>query len=214
LHDIWVFTHDSIGVGEDGPTHQPVEHIASLRSIPDLLTLRPGDANEVVTAWRFAIEQASGPTALLLSRQAVPTLDREKFSSAEGLIKGAYVLADLGDADPELILMATGTEVSLIVAAGESLEAEGINVRLISFPSWELFEDQTEAYKTEVFPPEITARLAVEAGVSQGWHRWVGNKGDIISVDGFGASAPKKFVYKKFGLTSENVIARAKALLK
>jgi len=213
LHDIWVFTHDSIGVGEDGPTHQPVEHIASLRSIPNLITLRPGDANEVVSAWRYSVEQAKGPTALLLSRQGVPTLDREKFGSAEGLVRGAYVLADLGDGDPEIILMASGTEVSLIVAAGETLAAEGINVRLVSFPSWELFEDQSEAYKNEVFPTEIKARLAVEAGVTQGWHRWVGDTGDIIGVDGFGASAPHNCIYEKFGLTTENVIARAKAQL-
>jgi transketolase len=214
LHDIWVFTHDSIGVGEDGPTHQPVEHFAALRAIPNLVTLRPGDANEVVSAWRFAIEEAKGPTALFLSRQGVPTLDREKYEPAEGLINGAYVLADLGDAPPEIILMASGTEVSLIVAAGEALAAEGISVRLVSFPSWELFEDQSEAYKNEVIPSKIRARLAVEAGVSQGWHHWVGDTGDIISVNGFGASAPYNFVYNKFGLTTENVITRAKALLK
>jgi transketolase len=213
IHSVWVFTHDSIGVGEDGPTHQPVEHLASLRAMPNMLTLRPGDANEVSQAWRVAIERKDVPTALILSRHGVPTLDREVYAPAEGLFKGAYVLADLGDGDPELILMASGTEVALIVAAGESLAAEGLNVRLVSFPSWELFEAQGEAYMGEVLPPKVPLRLAVEAGVSQGWHRWVGEQGGILGVDQYGASAPQKVVYEKYGLTVENVLQRARALL-
>ena len=213
LHSIWVFTHDSIGVGEDGPTHQPVEHVASLRIIPNQVTLRPADANEVVQAWKIAIERRDGSTALALSRHGVPVLDRSIYASAEGVQKGAYILADLGEGDPELILMASGTEVSLIVAAGERLAAEGVNVRLVSFPSWELFESQGQDYIDEVLPPTIQARLSVEAGVSFGWERWVGNKGAIIGVDRFGASAPQKVVYEKFGLTVENVVKTAKSLL-
>jgi len=213
-HSIWVFTHDSIGVGEDGPTHQPVEHVASLRAMPNLLTIRPGDANEVVYAWRTAIERKVGPTALILSRHGIPTLDREKYAPAEYLSKGAYILGDLGDNDPDIILMASGTELSLIVVAGEQLSAEGINVRLVSFPCWKLFEAQGTSYMREVLPPHITPRLAIEAGVSMGWHRWVGDNGDVISVESFGASAPQKVLYEKFGLTIENVVKRALALLK
>jgi transketolase len=213
LHSIWVFTHDSIGVGEDGPTHQPVEHVTSLRLIPNQVTLRPADANEVVQAWKIAIERRNGSTVLALSRHGVPVLDRSKYASAKGVQKGAYVLADVGESDPDLILMASGTEVSLIVAAGEQLAAEGVSVRLVSFPSWELFEAQGEEYINEVLPPSIQARLSIEAGVSFGWERWVGNKGAIIGVDRFGASAPQKMVYEKFGLTVENVVKTAKSLL-
>jgi len=213
LNNIWVFTHDSIGVGEDGPTHQPIEHIASLRAIPNLITIRPGDANEVSRAWQLAVELSDSPTALVLSRHGIPTLDREKFNSPEGVSKGAYVLADLNGSDPELILMASGTEVSLIVSAGEKLAEEGVNVRLVSFPSWELFESQDNSYKDSVFPPTISARLAVEAGIAQGWHKWVGDGGDIISVEGYGMSAPQITVYEKFGLTSDDVYERAKGLL-
>jgi transketolase len=213
LKSIWVFTHDSIGVGEDGPTHQPVEHMASLRAMPKLLTIRPGDANEVVQAWRVAINRDEGTTALILSRHGVPTLDREIYTPADELLKGAYVLADLGDGETDLILMAAGTEVSLVVAAGEILAEEGLRVRLVSFPSWELFQEQDESYRDKVLPPEIKARLAVEAGVSQGWHRWVGDQGDVVSVEGFGASAPQNVVYRAYGLTVENVLARARALL-
>jgi len=213
LHNIWVFTHDSIGVGEDGPTHQPIEHVAGLRSVPNLITIRPGDANEVSYAWRLAIEKSGYSTALVLSRHGIPTLDRDKFASAEGVSKGAYVLADLGGGDPDLILIASGTEVSLIVSAGEKLAGEGINIRLVSFPSWELFESQEDSYKNSVLPPGISARLAVEAGISQGWHKWVGDGGDIISVECYGMSAPQKIVYEKYGLSAENVYKRAKALL-
>ncbi len=213
LQSIWVFTHDSIGVGEDGPTHQPVEHFAALRAIPNLVTLRPGDANEVAEAWKAAIKCQNGSTALVLSRHGVPTLDREKYSSAENLHKGAYVLADLGAGDPEIILMSSGTEVALIVGAAEQLAAEGVSVRLISMPSWELFEAQGQEYIDEVLPASISKRLAVEAGVSQGWHRWVGERGAILAVDKFGASAPQKVVYQEYGLTVANVVAQAKELL-
>ena len=171
LGAIWVYTRDSIGVGEDGPTHQPVEQVASLRIIPDMVTLRPGDANETAQAWKIAIERRDGPTALALSRQGVPTLDRSKFASAEGVQNGAYVLADLGDKAPEIILMASGTELGLIVPAGEQLAAKGIGVRLVSMPSWELFQAQGQAYIDEVIPPDISIRIAVEAGVSFGWER-------------------------------------------
>jgi transketolase len=213
LPSIWVFTHDSIGVGEDGPTHQPVEHVASLRGMPNLLTIRPGDANEVVHAWKLAIERRDGPTALILSRHGVPTLDRAKFASAEYLTKGAYILADLGVGDPEIILMGSGTELPLIVSAGEKLQADGFCVRLVSFPSWELFESQEDSYIKEVLPPEITVRLAVEAGIVQGWHRWIGQHGQFIGVERYGASAPQKILYEKYGLTIDNIISTARNML-
>jgi transketolase len=210
---IWVFTHDSVGVGEDGPTHQPVEHYAALRAMPNLYVIRPADANEVAQAWRAAILRRGGPTALLLTRQNVPTLDRSVYSSAEGLQRGAYVLGDLGESDPELILMASGSEVSLIVGAGESLAAEGVNVRLVSFPCWELFLEQDSQYRDSVLPRALKARLAVEAGVRLGWDRWVGDQGEVISLEHFGASAPANVVFKELGYTVENVISRAKQAL-
>lgn len=213
LQSIWVFTHDSIGVGEDGPTHQPVEHVASLRAMPGLVTIRPGDANETVAAWRYAIQRKNGPTALILSRHDVPTLDRENYTSADSLFRGAYVLKDMGSQPPEIILMASGTEVAIIIAAADKLVDEGIGVRLVSFPSWELFDAQDQRYREEVLPPEIPVRLAVEAGCSLGWHRWVGDRGMIIGVDRFGASAPQKIIYEKYGLTPNNVVEKAKALL-
>jgi len=206
---IWVFTHDSIGVGEDGPTHQPVEHIAALRTIPNLVVIRPGDANETIEAWRVAITRRNGPTALLLTRQSVPILDREVYSPANGLQKGAYVLADLGDGEPELILIASGSEVGLIVAAGKKLASDGINVRLVSFPSWELFEQQDQEFRDKVFPTRITARLAVEAGVSFGWERWVGNQGKIIAIDKYGTSAPAAKIFEEYGFTVVNVMKQA-----
>jgi transketolase len=177
------------------------------------VTLRPGDANETAQAWKIAIARRDGPTALALSRQGVPTLDRSKFASAEGVQKGAYILADLGDKPPEVILMASGTELGLIVPAGEQLAAEGLGVRLVSVPSWELFEAQGQEYIRKVLPTEIPARLAVEAGVSFGWERWVGDQGAVLGVDRFGASAPVGIVYKEFGLSVENVVAKAKELL-
>jgi transketolase len=210
---IWIFTHDSIGLGEDGPTHQPVEHLAALRAIPNLVVIRPADANEVTEAWKEAISRRHAPTALILTRQAVPVLDRSIYTSAEGLHKGAYVLADMGDARPELILMASGSEVCLITEAGARLASEGVNVRLVSFPSWELFEAQGEVYRNEVLPPEITPRLSVEAAVAQGWEKWVGDHGACISIERFGASAPYKTIFEHFGFTVDNVIQRARQLL-
>jgi len=210
---IWVFTHDSIGLGEDGPTHQPVEHLAALRAIPNLVIVRPGDANEVTEAWKVAVSRRDGPTALILTRQAIPVLDRATYAPAAGLRKGAYVLADIGDSDPELILMASGSEVSLIMEAGISLASEGVNVRLVSFPSWELFKSQDITYQEQVLPPGVRARLSVEAGVSQGWEHWVGDQGRMISVDRFGASAPYKIIFEKYGLTVENVVDQARQIL-
>ena len=210
---IWVYTHDSVGLGEDGPTHQPIEHFAALRAIPNLVVIRPADANEVTEAWKVAISRRHGPTALILTRQAVPILDRAIYAPADGLHKGAYVLADMGDSKPELILMASGSEVSLITEAGVRLASEGVNVRLVSFPSWELFESQEEAYRNQVLPPEIKTRLAVEAAVSQGWEKWVGDMGASISVDRFGASAPYKVIFENYGLTVDNVIHQANQLL-
>jgi transketolase len=214
IPSIWVFTHDSIGVGEDGPTHQPVEHFAALRTIPNLLFLRPADANETLEAWKLAIERREGPTALALSRQNLPVFDRNLFAPASDLRRGAYVLAEMGEGAPELILMASGSEVELIVEAGRRLAAESVNVRLVSFPSWELFKAQSREYRDTVLPPTVTARVAVEAGVAQGWERWVGEKGIVISQDRFGASAPYKVVYEKFGFTVENIIVKAQEVLR
>ena len=209
---IWVFTHDSIGVGEDGPTHQPIEHLAALRAIPNLVVVRPGDANETVEAWKLAISRNDGPTLMALTRQKIPTLDRTKYAAADGLLRGAYVLADLGES-PEIVLMASGSEVALIVEAGQRLAEDGVGVRLVSFPSWEMFMAQDQGYQDSVIPPEIAARLAVEAGVSQGWHRWLGNKGAMISVERFGSSAPSEAVFKEYGFSVENVVSTARELL-
>lgn len=209
----WVFTHDSIGLGEDGPTHQPVEHLASLRVIPNLTVIRPCDANEVSQAWRVAVENRHAPTLLALSRQAVPTIDRTRFAPADGLMRGAYILADLGPSSPEVILMASGTEVALIMEAGEKLAAEGVSVRLVSFPSWELFEAQDQAYREMVLPAGITARLAVEAGVTMGWERYTGAAGKTIGLNHYGASAPAKIIFEQFGFTVDNVLAEVRTLL-
>ncbi len=210
---IYVFSHDSIGLGEDGPTHQPVEHLAALRSIPNLAVIRPGDANETAAAWLMALERVQGPTALILTRQAVPTLDRERFASAQGLRKGAYVLADLGEGDPQLILMASGSEVSLIIEAAEKLAAEGVSVRVVSFPCWKLFAEQPASYRADVLPDRISARLAVEAAISQGWERWLGSRGRFIGMESFGASAPYEQLYRHFGITVEHIIEEAKQVL-
>jgi transketolase len=214
LQSIYVFTHDSIALGEDGPTHQPIEQLASLRAIPQLIVIRPADANETAVAWKIAIETRHNPVALVLTRQKVPTLDRKQFSSAEGLRRGAYILADAPKGKPAIILIASGSEVSLIVAAKQKLEAKNISVRLVSMPSWELFLAQPQKYRDAVFPPSITTRLAVEAGVSQGWERFVGNHGGTISIECFGASAPGPIVMQKYGFTVENICKRASALLK
>jgi transketolase len=213
LGSIWVFTHDSVGVGEDGPTHQPVEQLAALRAMPNLVILRPADANEVRAAWTIAITNRHRPTALVLTRQNVPTLDRSVYAAADGVAQGAYVLADLGEGRPQVILMASGSEVSLIVEAGTRLAARGLTVRLVSFPSWELFAEQEAAYQDRVLPPDVTVRLAVEAGVTLGWQRWVGPQGRILGIDRFGASAPAATIFKELGLTADNVEQVALELL-
>ena len=213
IPSIWIYTHDSIGLGEDGPTHQPVEHLAALRAIPNLDVIRPMDANETREAWKMAIESQKTPTALIFTRQNVPVQDRSILASAAGLRKGAYVLADLGGGKPQIILMASGSEVSLVVEAAFSLVAMGINVRIVSFPSWFLFEQQDPAYKEEVLPASIRLRLAVEAGVSQGWYKYVGDHGRVIGVDHFGASAPYQKIFEEYHLTSKDVINVAQHML-
>ena len=210
---IFVFTHDSIGLGEDGPTHQPIEQLASLRAMPNILVLRPGDANEVVEAWKLAMRQGHRPTALVLSRQAMPTFDRTKFAPASGVAKGAYVLSDAPGGQPDVILMGTGSEVGLCVSAQERLAAEGMKARVVSIPSWELFEEQDSAYKESVLPASVTARVSVEMASTFGWERYTGSKGKIIGMRTFGASAPLKDLLKKFGFTVENVVAAAKQSL-
>ncbi|NDY42291.1 transketolase [Dissulfurirhabdus thermomarina] len=214
LHVIYVFTHDSIGLGEDGPTHQPVEHLAALRAMPGLTVVRPCDANETAEAWRWAVAEAEGPVALALTRQKVPVLDRGALAPADGLRKGAYVLADIGGGAPRLILVASGSEVALALEAARELAAEAGTVRVVSMPSWELFERQPEAYRREVFPPEVTARVAVEAGVAQGWERYVGSAGAVVGLEHFGASAPAKVLFEEFGITAAAVVDRARKLLR
>jgi transketolase len=212
LHVIHVFTHDSIGLGEDGPTHQPVEHLAALRAIPNLLVIRPGDANETVVAWQVALERA-GPVALILSRQNIPTLDRSRYAAAEGLRHGAYILADQADGKPDLVLIATGSELHLAVAAKDELARHDIRASVVSMPCWQLFDVQPQEYRDSVLPPQVSKRLAVEAGSPLGWHRYVGSGGDILGVDRFGASAPGEVVLREYGFTAENVCRRALALL-
>ena len=214
LHVIYVFTHDSIGLGEDGPTHEPVEQLANLRAVPNLVVIRPADANEVTVAWKVAIGWASGPVALALTRQDVPTLDRSGLGSAEGLRRGAYVLADPDGSGPtDLILIASGSEVSLALAARDRLKDEGVRVRVVSMPSWELFEAQDPDYTESVLPSGVRARLAVEVGSPQGWHRYVGDAGAVVGLDRFGASAPGETVMEELGFTVENVCRQAKAVL-
>ncbi len=210
----YVFTHDSIALGEDGPTHQPVEHLVSLRAMPNLIVIRPADANETVEAWRVAIETQDRPVALILTRQHVPVFDRSTLGSAEGVRQGAYILREARGGAPDLLLIATGSEVALALQAARSLEQEGIAVRVVSMPSWELFDAQPDEYRQTVLPPKITARLAVEAGSPVGWERYVGSAGDVIGVTGFGASAPGEVLLREYGFTVENVIAHAKAVLK
>jgi transketolase len=212
LGTVWVYTHDSVGLGEDGPTHQPVEHYAALRAIPKLLFIRPGDANETTWAWRVAVENRHRPTALALTRQNVPTLDRGRFASAEGLRRGAYVLNPDVE-QPDVVLMATGSELGLIVAAESLLAGRGIRARLVSMPCWELFDEQDAAYRDAVLPPGLGARLAVEAGVSLGWHRWVGSRGALVTLDRFGASAPGSRVMAELGFTAERVAERGARLV-
>jgi transketolase len=214
LHVIHVFTHDSIALGEDGPTHQPVEQLAALRAIPNLTVIRPGDANETAVAWRVALETRDRPVLLVLSRQDVPTLDRGRYAPADDLRRGAYVLSDAAGGKPALILIASGSEVGLIVAAAERLQAEGVAVRCVSMPSWELFDALPQVDRDAVLPPSVSARLAVEAGAAQGWHRYVGAAGDVMSVERFGASAPGEVLLREYGFSVDGVCARAKTLLK
>ena len=207
---IFVYTHDSIGLGEDGPTHQPIEQLATLRATPGIVLLRPGDANEVVEAWKVIMQLNREPAAIVLSRQAMPTFDRTKFGSVAGVAKGAYVLADAADGKPELILIGTGSELSLCVGAYEQLTKEGVKARVVSLPSWDLFEKQSQSYKDEVLPPSVGARVAVEQGSTFGWARWVGPTGSVVGMTTFGASAPIKDLQKKFGFTVENVVKVAR----
>src|SRR5690606_2603334 len=204
LHVVHVFTHDSIALGEDGPTHQAAEQLAGLRSVPGLLVIRPADANETAAAWRVA---------LALSRQKVPTLDRDRYAPADGLRRGAYVLLDAKDGEPEVVLIGTGAETGLVLAAAEKLQGQGIAARAVSMPCWALFDAQSPEYRDSVLPPAVPARLAVEAGSPQGWHRYVGDRGDVLGVDRFGASAPGSEMLERYGFTVDNVCARARTLL-
>jgi transketolase len=213
LPAIYIFTHDAMGDGEDGPTHQPVEHLASLRAIPGLVTIRPGDANEVVEAYRYIMQLRHEPAVLALSRQPLPTLDRTRYAPASGVARGAYVLADAPDEDPEIILIASGSELILAVNAHEQLIADGIRSRVVSMPSWDIFESQTRKYRSSVLPPEVNARIALEQGSTFGWERYVGDSGRIIGMETFGASAPLKELQKKFGFEPERVVLLAKELL-
>jgi transketolase len=211
---VWVWTHDSVGLGEDGPTHQPIEHYASLRAIPELWVIRPGDANETAAAWRLALEREDGPVALLLSRQNIPTLDRNEVASANGVARGGYTLWDsAGGEPPELILISTGAEVPTTLHAAQALAKDGVKVRVVSMPCMELFEAQSEEYRDEVLPPAVRTRLAVEPGASISWGKWVGLDGDVLGLDRFGASAPGTTVLEKLGFTSANIADRAWALL-
>ena len=213
VHAVFVFTHDSVFLGEDGPTHEPVEHLAACRVIPHLCSIRPADANETAVAWRVALEHKDGPVALMLTRQVLPIFDRSKYASAQGLEKGAYILADAAGKTPELILIATGSEVAPSLEAYEKLSAEGIATRLVSMPSWDLFEKQPQSYRDEVLPPKVTARLAVEAGVPFGWERYVGSKGAVHGINRFGASAPYKIIAEKLGFTGAHIVELAHGLL-
>ncbi|MFO7599990.1 MAG: transketolase C-terminal domain-containing protein, partial [Candidatus Desulfacyla sp.] len=213
LNVIYVFTHDSIGVGEDGPTHQPVEQLAALRAIPGLTVIRPCDGNETAEAWKAAL-QSTGPVALALTRQDLPVLDRSLYVGADHLVRGAYVVKDAPDGDaPDLILIGTGSELHIALQAAERLGEKRIKVRVVSMPSWELFANQDDAYCHQVLPPEIKARIAIEAGVTQGWHRYVGDSGKVIGLNRFGASAPGAVLYEKFGFTAEHVVETALGLL-
>jgi transketolase len=210
---IYVFTHDSIGLGEDGPTHQPVEHIAALRSIPKVLVLRPADANETVKAWEVAIEHKASPVALLLTRQKLPVIDRSKYAKTDDVKRGAYVLLDT-KVEPELILMASGSEVAVTLEAADKLNEEGIKTRVVSFPSWELFEQQDDLYKEKLLPANVKARVSVEAGIAQGWEKYVGNYGESISIEKYGASAPYDVLLKKYGYSADNIVNVCRGVLR
>ena len=212
IRPIYVFTHDSIGLGEDGPTHQPIEHLAALRAIPNVIVIRPADANESVFAWQAAIEHKGSPVALILTRQNLPVLNRDKYAGADNLLKGAYILKE-SENNLKIILMASGSEIELILSAAEKLEADEIGTRVVSFPSWELFEAQSEKYKESVLPKNIKARISVEAGVKQGWEKYVGESGASISIEGFGSSAPYNTIFENYGFTADNIYKTAKELI-
>jgi transketolase len=214
LHTIWVYTHDSVWLGEDGPTHQSVEHIAALRAIPNLIVIRPADANETVEAWKFALSHKEGPVALIFSRQGLPVIDRSTYAHANNLTKGAYVLSDPPSGGPDILLIATGSEVSLALEAKELIEKKGMKPRVVSMPSWELFEMQPQSYRDEVIPPALKARVVIEAGVRQGWHQYAGEKGRFITQDRFGASAPMNVLKERFGFTPERVVEEAERAVK
>jgi transketolase len=207
---IYVFTHDSIGLGEDGPTHQPIEQLAALRAMPNLMLIRPCDANETTQAWQAAIQHRNGPVALALTRQNLPTLNRNsQYASAAGLHRGGYVLSEAANGKPQVILIASGSEVHIALTAAEMIDAKGYATRVVSMPSWELFEAQPANYRQQVLPPAVKAKIAVEAGSPQGWHRYVGDAGRVVSLDHFGASAPAQTLFEKFGLTSDQVVEKA-----
>jgi len=210
---IYVFTHDSIGLGEDGPTHQPVEQLAGLRTVPGLVVIRPADAGETVEAWRVALERRHGPTALALTRQKVPFLVRDRLAPAAGVSRGGYILSDPDEGRPDVILLASGSEVHLVLAAREPLRGHGIRARVVSMPSLELFAQQPATYRDEVLPPGLRHRLAVEAAHPMPWYRWVGDAGEVLGVARFGASAPYERIYQELGLTPENIVARVRAML-
>jgi transketolase len=211
---IYVLTHDSVGVGEDGPTHQPIEHLAMLRATPGFVDIRPADANETVEAWKLAMQTTDAPIGLMLTRQNLPTIDRGKYGPADGVARGAYVLADaVADAVPELILIGSGSEVAPVLEAHERLAAEGVRSRVVNMASWQLFGRQDAAYHESVLPRVCRRRLAVEAGVTFGWERWVGDEGEAIGLDHYGASAPAGILFERFGFTADNVYERAKAVL-
>jgi len=210
LETLWVWSHDSVGLGEDGPTHQPVEHHMALRAIPNLWYVRPADANETSVAWRVAMERKGGPVAFALTRQKVPTFDRHEVAAAEGVLRGAYTLWQSGDGEPDVILLATGSEVHLALDAARQLDA---NARVVSMPCWELFAEQPQEYRDEVLPPSVEARVSVEAGITFGWERWVGSRGTSVGIDRFGASAPYQRILEELGLTVDAVAAAATGVL-
>ena len=214
LHVIYVWTHDSVGLGEDGPTHQPVEHYAALRAIPNLWFVRPGDANETAAAWALAVERTDGPVALALTRQKLPTLPGTDGLARAGVARGGYVLREASGAGPQLIMLGTGSELQLAFGAAEALEAEGIPTRVVSLPCWERFEAQDQAYRDSVLPPDVRKRVSVEVGVSLGWERWVGDEGAIVGLDHFGASAPAGTIFERFGFTTERVADVARRVVR
>ena len=210
---IYVMTHDSIGLGEDGTTHQPVEQLIAFRAMPNIVVIRPADANEAVYAWQAALKRKEGPTMLVLSRQKLPIFDRDKLAGAEGVLKGAYILSAEQGNNPAVILVGTGSEVQLILDAQKQLQTKGIDVRVVSMPSWELFREQSQAYRDDVLPPGAKLRLAVEAAAPEGWHEWVGEKGEIVSMTQFGASAPYKDLFKHYGFTVENIVDKINKMI-